>query len=321
MKRNHRLPIFLLAAACLLGAGGLLYAAWLQTPRNSVGDACIGCHVAEFNQGAANAQQHPPFRERQCAACHLAPGSSWDGATTTPATITGTAVLQTPLWRKQQIFEGESHKKEHQVTLTGLDSETAYRFRVRVAEEKTNPLAESLWLGLKTGDVENTHSQEMSIAEGLGSSRGNRIESLTINIIAADTAIIFWTLAQPHGSWLELQELTADEAGTVANSGTNASSSVHPPLRDSVELAINACYQCHPESSLGTSHPVRLYGGRDVQIPDALPTVDGMLTCVTCHDPHGAPGKMLVREVIKTKLCVTCHYTYKNSSPSTMFRD
>ena len=91
-------------------------------------------------------------------------------------------------------------------------------------------------------------------------------------------------------------------------------------MRDPEDLAISVCYQCHSESTLGTSHPVRLYGGRDVRIPEELPTVDGMLTCVTCHDPHGAPGKMLVRETIKTKLCVACHYKYKNSSPSTMFQ-
>lgn len=95
----------------------------------------------------------------------------------------------------------------------------------------------------------------------------------------------------------------------------------HPRLREPQELTIELCLSCHSNTNLGTSHPVRLYARRgNTIIPDELPTIeDGMMTCVTCHSPHGAPASQLVREIVKTKLCVTCHIRFKNSSPATMF--
>jgi predicted CXXCH cytochrome family protein len=139
-----------------------------------------------------------------------------------------------------------------------------------------------------------------------------------------DTIFISWKTSQPLYGWVELQELEGLNLSDLSESESDRTrpvdeTSPHPDLRSPEDLAITVCYQCHPDTALGNSHPVRLFGGRDVRIPLDLPTVDGMLTCVTCHNPHGSEGKMLVRETIKTKLCVACHFKYKNSSPSTMF--
>ena len=318
---NHRKRlVFLLTGIGLLLCGGLLFAAKAPPQISVGGDACVRCHVAEFTRGNSHAVKHPPFWERQCTACHLEPGSSWSDAQTTATNLplTGTPVSQEPLWRKQQVFGKEIRTTEHLVSLRNLNPENGYRFRLQIAEVQASPLFTSLWLGLRPTELLPPEIREISLNGKMTGNNNPSISSLNITSIAADTLLISWETRQPLFSWLELQELDGVEF-TVAGNG-EAVKPGHPQLRERSEQAINACYQCHPESTLGTSHPVRLYGGRDVRIPEELPTVDGMLTCVTCHDPHGAPGKMLVREEIKTKLCITCHYKYKNSSPSTMFR-
>ncbi len=283
------------------------------------GEQCIQCHVELYNSVLKQPFIHSPFFEQQCATCHLQPGSDWgsDADTLAGAQITGSRVSQQTLWRKQQVFGGELRTKAHLASISNLQPEAAYRFRLQVAEEQSQPFSTSLWLGLRADEFLPTESREIL----LGNTKTGRelpVSKLSITSVTADTLLLSWETEQPFFSWLELQELDGVEMTPSGNG--EPSHAEHPPLRDPVEMAINACYQCHPESSLGTSHPVRLYSGQDVRIPEELPTVDGMLTCVTCHDPHGAPGVMLAREVVKTKLCVTCHYKFKNSSPSTMFR-
>ncbi|MDY0212659.1 MAG: cytochrome c3 family protein [Desulfuromonadaceae bacterium] len=307
----------------LLLTGGLtltaVFAGSATQAEERAGAQCIQCHVEVYDSVLKQPFIHSPFFEQQCPTCHLQPGSDWgsDAVTAAGAQITGSRVSQQTLWRKQQLFGGELRTKAHQASISNLQPEAVYRFRLQVAEEQSQPFSASLWLGLRPDELLPTESREI-LLEDAKTGRELPVSKLNIASVAVDTLLISWETEQPFFSWLELQELDGVEATPSGNG--EPSRAGHPPLRDPVEMAISACYQCHSESSLGTSHPVRLYNGRDVRIPEELPTVGGMLTCVTCHDPHGAPGVMLVREVIKTKLCVTCHYKFKNSSPSTMFR-
>lgn len=296
-------------------------AALTPEEKQQAGEQCILCHVEAYNSTLVQAVIHTPFWDRECTTCHLPAGSSWPGTDTTAVEnlITGTPVEQEILWRKQETFGSDVRGFAHLVSLSGLKSSTTYRFRLRVAEESSKPLAGTLWLGLRSSEIPIIGKErELSVTEGLDPAEAY-IKNLVIRIINTNTAVLSWQTLQPVYSWVELQELSSQEQTAIAEKEL-LDQRVHPPLRDPKDLSISSCYQCHPESTLGTSHPVRLYGGQDVRIPEELPTVDGMLTCVTCHDPHGAPGKMLVRETIKTKLCVACHYKFKNSSPSTMFR-
>ena len=69
---------------------------------------------------------------------------------------------------------------------------------------------------------------------------------------------------------------------------------------------IDACVKCHSE---GASHPVRIRSnGPKTKIPSELPTIEGgMITCVTCHYPHGGNKKHFARLDFEKELCIKCH--------------
>ncbi len=76
-------------------------------------------------------------------------------------------------------------------------------------------------------------------------------------------------------------------------------------LKNGLEAGIDTCLSCH---SQGASHPVGVAGSLDVQIPKDLPTADrNVMTCVTCHTPHGGDSKYLARIDFRRDLCVLCH--------------
>ncbi|MBN1957159.1 MAG: hypothetical protein JXQ81_00470 [Desulfuromonadales bacterium] len=291
---------------CLLLCGEQTLVAQLVSPED---EQCIRCHVSQFNSGLQQKYVHSPFFERQCSSCHLAGARSMAAAESD--FLTGSLVNQEIVWGKVKRIAEERPVSEHLLSLAGLESDNSYRFRIITGVQPELSDFTSSWYGLRPTELKATSS--VFVTEGLG---GTGISGLTVAWVG-NVALISWQTSEPLFGAVELQLLEGDltTAETTAQNDI-----VHPLLRDPEDLAINACYQCHPESTLGTSHPVRLYGGLDVRIPQELPTVEGMMTCVTCHDPHGSAGKMLVRETIKTKLCVACHVKYKNSSPSTMFR-
>jgi predicted CXXCH cytochrome family protein len=70
--------------------------------------------------------------------------------------------------------------------------------------------------------------------------------------------------------------------------------------------AIYACEGCH---SFNVSHPVGIRAqGEHVRTPTDLPTIDnGIITCASCHDPHGSHNLFLARIDFKADLCLKCH--------------
>ena len=288
-------------------------------------EQCIMCHVDIYDRALRDQYIHAPVFERQCAICHLAEGADLTVSSGQhDALFSGTVVSQEILWRKARILPAATVPvSDHLVSLPQLQ-QTSYRFRILVspaARSANDTVSASLWLGLNAADTSTlVLPQKIDLAAGLDSEIAAAVTSAEL-FRDGTTLYVSWQTTLPMHGWIELQELNGVELGApLAQTTDQLQSSTHPALQDPAELAISGCYRCHAEATLGTSHPVRLYGGRDVRIPDDLPTVDGMLTCVTCHNPHSAPGEMLVRETIKTKLCVACHTKYKNSSPATMFQ-
>jgi len=70
---------------------------------------------------------------------------------------------------------------------------------------------------------------------------------------------------------------------------------------------IDVCVECHNQ---GISHPVGITANTDTtKVPDGLPTLPGgIITCNTCHTPHGGDKKFLARIDFKdTTMCTQCH--------------
>jgi predicted CXXCH cytochrome family protein len=69
---------------------------------------------------------------------------------------------------------------------------------------------------------------------------------------------------------------------------------------------IDICYKCHPHDS---SHPVGVKAiSPKIRTPEGLPTIeDGIITCVTCHKPHGGERVHYNRFDFKKDLCMRCH--------------
>jgi|Deesub1362B_J571_1020462.scaffolds.fasta_scaffold00365_14 predicted CXXCH cytochrome family protein len=64
------------------------------------------------------------------------------------------------------------------------------------------------------------------------------------------------------------------------------------------------CLGCHPQRVGATEHVVDV--APSMEVPPELPLRDGLLTCITCHDPHGGEFEAMLR-VKPRELCQRCH--------------
>ena len=69
---------------------------------------------------------------------------------------------------------------------------------------------------------------------------------------------------------------------------------------------IDVCVKCHPHDS---SHPVGVKAeSPKTRTPEGLPTIDDeIITCVTCHAPHGGERIYFSRFDYNKDLCMKCH--------------
>ncbi len=69
---------------------------------------------------------------------------------------------------------------------------------------------------------------------------------------------------------------------------------------------IEACGNCH---TFTVSHPIGVKATEEnVRIPEDMFTIeDGIITCATCHSPHGSDKPFLARFDFRKDLCLKCH--------------
>ncbi|MFA4829719.1 MAG: cytochrome c3 family protein [Thermodesulfovibrionales bacterium] len=99
--------------------------------------------------------------------------------------------------------------------------------------------------------------------------------------------------------------------GTKAHADCNV---CHKPHQMGGKILLNKplselCGSCHQTRIGAGEHKVGIKPSTPV---DGLPLdADGKITCITCHDPHGAKGfASLLRERTFTDLCKKCHKGY-----------
>lgn len=304
----------------------------------ALNDKCIHCHADVYNKGIESPNRHQPCFEHRCIVCHLSPDSSWltqaQSAGGTTATATGMPVAdQGDQWRKTTFFTSQGSQTQHTATLLGLPDTKAFRFRIVLSDNQKPGAGQQIaseWLGLIPAQLQESSSTG-ELALKISGSAATSILSPTIESLGQEAVVVRWQSPSASFGWVELQDMeglslqqptdTSASIQTSTQGSTNQEEEQHPLLVSSEYATIDLCYTCHPENGLGTSHPVRIYAkSKNTHIPASLPTGNnGMLTCVTCHDPHGSKSKALVRELIVTKLCVACHYTFNRTSKATMF--
>ena len=79
------------------------------------------------------------------------------------------------------------------------------------------------------------------------------------------------------------------------------------------------CYTCHSEKGKGArffepgmSHPINVVPSDKIKVPANLGTVyvkdvGNVITCTSCHDPHGRQEFFLKAPLKDDKLCNSCH--------------
>jgi predicted CXXCH cytochrome family protein len=73
--------------------------------------------------------------------------------------------------------------------------------------------------------------------------------------------------------------------------------------KEIINKAPEICVNCHPEKTRKPEHVVNVKVRSPITPP--LPLFNGMVTCVTCHDPFGTSKNLLRYE--KKILCTACH--------------
>ena len=323
---NLRLPGAALVIFLLLGA--ISASTQNLSTVSQLNDQCVMCHVNTYNEGMAQKYKHQPFFERQYVHCHVVEDAQQALAAMQEALpVTGEVVSQETVWAKRTVLPGTAEpSRTHMAVVQRLDSNAEYRFRIVLNQDNDrqgSSAVPSLWLGLRPAEVaaSNAPGGPTEVTD-LTKKTSGMISSLELYQEGGSTVFFSWQTDSPLFSWLELENVESSVTATSdATQSAEAETPAHPKLRDPEDLTIEVCYTCHSPGELGTSHPVRLYAkhGKTI-IPRDLPTIeDGMMTCVTCHGAHGAPGKQLVREAVQTKLCVACHIEFKGSSKATTF--
>jgi len=304
------------------------------SPYDRLNDRCVSCHVSTVNVGMKQANLHLPFFEQRCVECHIDGEVAMleDNFNSQSERITGSVVSQEPMWTKRRIAKSpSSNSTEHAISLDGIDPERAFRFRLVLRQQNGPEEGETRqgpWLGLALAEFPETGFVDLSAdLPAVGGTMAHLVPALSLLRFGRTGLMVSWQTSWPMLGSLEVEELNGLDLGAeltqrqIQTGQSQVQEAKHPSLRDPEELTIKVCLSCHSEGALGTSHPVRIFArSGSTRIPDDLPTINGgMLTCVTCHHPHGAPGQHLVRDKILTKLCVACHYTFQGQSRATMF--
>lgn len=177
----------------------------------------------------------------------------------------------------------------HKITITGLKSGKQYHYRTISRDIFGNA-------GVSSDFILDTSAQVNNTGEGINiidRTRPQIKEVAVFKINGTKDVFIKFSSDKPVKTYLVI-----NEPAEIDKHGFGLI-----PARAS---RIDACIKCHPQ---GASHPVGIRSkGLKTKISPDLPTIEGgMITCVTCHYPHGGNKKHFVRMDFERDLCIACH--------------
>ncbi|MBI5875010.1 MAG: hypothetical protein HZB81_04065 [Deltaproteobacteria bacterium] len=178
----------------------------------------------------------------------------------------------------------------HKITITGLKSGKQYHYRTISRDIFGNTGASSDFILDTSAQINNTGEGGVKIVDR---TRPQIKEAAVFKIKGTKDIFIKFSSDKPVKAYL-----TINEPAEIDKHGFGLI-----PARAS---RIDACIKCHPQ---GASHPVGIRSkGSKTKISPDLPTIEGgMITCVTCHYPHGGNKKHFTRMNFERDLCIACH--------------
>jgi predicted CXXCH cytochrome family protein len=183
---------------------------------------------------------------------------------------------------------GDSYGLGHRVTLTGLRHGKKYHYRV---------MARDVWGNMAySGDHELDTTLDTGDEKRAEVDKGVPVFEDGSVVRTEDGLFVFsGSASKPSKVILKLQELRKEKD---KEHGLGFLSEEYSK--------IDVCVKCHHQ---GISHPVGVSAsGPDVKTPEGLPTLPGgIITCVTCHFPHGGEKQYFARMDFMRDLCIKCH--------------
>ena len=194
--------------------------------------------------------------------------------------------------------------KNHRSTLYDLEEGVHYQFRIKSSDYFGNTFISPTYT--LTEKVPSSETKKKIVPPRSSPELSGKIELFRIE---PSRIVMFWETNINTSTCAEWKKLQAKNTINGRNNGSSKKLKIHGAGRNNDKAAgIDACYICHPLSELGASHPVGVYPKDDMKIPEDLPTGEGgMLTCVTCHYPHGSSRPYLGRRIVQQELCKSCH--------------
>lgn len=184
----------------------------------------------------------------------------------------------------QDIFS-----RTHKITIKGLKHKRLYRFRV---------ISRDIY-----GNILKSDEYTIDTSTELSHTKGPEDKELFAPFISLTR---IFKVKERDGIFLRLSTNKASEI-LLRLSKVNDRDDKHgngfvPDRFSKIEI----CYKCHPHDS---SHPVGVRArGQRIKTPDNLPTIEGgIITCVTCHNPHGGKRVYFNRADFRKDLCIECH--------------
>ena len=188
---------------------------------------------------------------------------------------------------KNQISDNYNFTKEHRLKISGLKKDRTYYFRV-ISRDILGNIAKSEIGSINTSEF---FSNKNNI--------GNSTEIPNIDYTEVFKLANLGTFISVHLDQHSRTELTVSKKAGEKTMEAHS----FPPDRYST---ITVCISCHNQ---GASHPVGVRAnGRGVITPEDLPTIEnGIVTCITCHQPHGGSKEYFARMDFVRIICVKCH--------------
>ena len=209
-------------------------------------------------------------------------------------------------------------KKFHETVLFPLERDTVYYFRIVCRDIYGN-------ITSSRGYKFFANFKDTAKGTGFAGDDGKKIKGLQSNEpflkapVIEDVALTYldgcflsvcWRTDIPSDSKVEIiKEINGFQDYYVKKSESKLMTKLHGgKLLDELDCEIRVCYTCHPEDILGLSHPVGVPLKEGMNPPEDIPvTKSRIITCVSCHEPHGGNYAYMCRKREQEELCIGCH--------------